>query len=163
MILLHLYPRGRVMGIIKNAVRSLRNKILTMIQRTVVTLSKPVVPGEYPTYQVKGLGNKPTTVENISPYGLASTLPLNALGVKWNVQGESSNQVGMSYDPATLPALLAGGETAVGNFVIGSYLKFTALGTIEVYKNNILVIADLSIHIHSGVTTGTGTSGPPVL
>jgi len=134
-----------------------------MIQRTVVTLSKPVVPGEYPTYQVRGLGNKITEIENVSPYGLASTLPVGASGIKWNIQGESSNQVGVAYDPTTLPALLAGGEVAVGNFTVGTFLKFTNLGTIEVFKNGVLVITDLSVHIHSGVTTGPGTSGPPVL
>lgn len=144
------------MGIIESAIRSLRNKIMTMIQRTIVTLSKPVTPGKYPTYQVQGLGNKPTNVENISPYGLASTMPLGALGAKWNIQGESSNQVGISYDPATLPALLAGGEVAIGNFTVGTFLKFTNLGTIEVFKNGILVIKDLVEHTHPSTDPNTG-------
>jgi len=160
------------MSMIVEAVKAVRNKIMTMIQRTIVTLSSPVVPGEYPTAQIKGLGvsvnevgkivGSVSEVENISPYGLASTLPIGALGVKFNIQGESANAVGFSYDPVSLPALNAGGEVAVGNLKIGTYLKFTNQGTIEVWRNNILTIRDLIEHIHSGVVPGSGVSGPPI-
>ena len=162
------------MSMIVEAVKAVRNKIMTMIQRTIVTLSRPVIPGEYPTAQIKGLGirineagervGSVSEVENISPYGLASTLPIGALGIKLNIQGESANAVGFSYDPVSLPALNAGGEVAVGNLKIGTYLKFTNLGTIEVWRNNVLVITDLITHIHTGGTIPPAfVTGPPVL
>jgi phage gp45-like len=152
------------MGLIEDMINSLRNKIKTMIQRTVVTLSKPTITGEYPSYQVEALG-KTTDVENISPYGLASTLPVDATGVKFNIQGESSKQVGLSYDPSKLPPLQPNGEVAVGGYsaTIPTYLKFTNQGTIEVWKGGILVIVDLITHLHSGVTSGGDPSGPPIL
>ncbi|MBW1784866.1 MAG: hypothetical protein JRL30_29490 [Deltaproteobacteria bacterium] len=88
-------------------------------------------------------------MENISPYGLASSLPLNALVTKLNVQGESSNEVGLAYDPTTLPALNPGGEVAVGatSVAVSTYLKFTAEGKIEIWKAGKLVISDLIDYI----------------
>ena len=146
----------------KLAIRALRNKIANLIQRGFVTNANPVVPGQYPVFQSQSL-KKVADVENISPYGFISVAPVGSLSTKWNVQGESSAQVGLAYDPATLPALQIN-EAAVGAFSAQSstYLKFTNQGTIEIWKAGVLVIADLITHIHSGVTTGAGVSGPPV-
>lgn len=158
--------------VIKSKLSSLGNKIAYLIQRVTVTESSPVTPGAYPLVQVSNTSprknqpptfNKTSSMENISPYGLASSLPLNALCTKFNLQGQSSNPVGLAYDPMTLPALLVG-EIAIGAFsaTIPTYMKFTNKGTIEVWKSGVIVISDLITHIHSGVTTGPGVSGPPV-
>ena len=146
---------------IRQALQSLRNKIIHMIERAIVTEPKPVVLGEYPSAQVQSM-KKTVDIENISPYGLASSLPLGALCVMYNIQGESGNKVGTGYDPATLPALQLN-EVAVGNFsgVIPTYLKFTNLGTIEVWKAGLPVIKDLITHIHTGGTLSGGLTGPP--
>ena len=87
-------------------------------------------------------------MENISPYGLVSSLPLNALATKLNVQGESGNQVGLAYDPQTLPSLLVG-EVAVGAFSspAPAYLKFTNIGTIEIWRSGAIVVPDLINYI----------------
>lgn len=149
------------MGAVLSKLLSLGRQIKTMIQHIVVTESRSVIPGEYPTFQVRGLGNRISDVDNVTPYGLLSTPPLGSFGVKFNVQGEASNQVGLVYDPTSLVSLLPDGEVAVGNFKKGSYLKFTTLGTVEVWNLGILRIADLANHVHTGVTTGSGLSGPP--
>jgi len=147
--------------IVEAALAALKNKIMTMIQRLIVTESEPYEAGEYPDAQVDALG-KTSYVELLSPYGLAAKPPVGASGVKFNVQGESSNQVGIAYDPKTIPAHNSK-EVVVGAFsaTVPTYLKFTDQGTIEVWKGGTLVISDLITHVHTGVTTGAGLSGPP--
>ncbi|MGD8499276.1 MAG: phage baseplate assembly protein [Phycisphaerales bacterium] len=148
---------------LKSLLNSLKNKILTMIQRAAVTDEEPHLVGTYPVSQVIAM-KKTSDMERIAPYGIASVPPKDSLAVKFNVQGQSSNQVGIAYDPATIPAHIAG-EVVVGAFSadISSYLVFTTLGTIEVWRGGELVITDLITHVHTGVTTGPGLSGPPAL
>lgn len=138
-----------------------KNKIRTMILRFVVTDSLPHKKGNYLKVQNSSLG-KISYLEIICPYGFISRPPENSLGVKWNVQGEGSNQVGMAYDPTTLPSHNVG-ETVVGAFSAptATYLKFTQQGTIEVWKSGQIVISDLITHVHTGVEPGGGTSEPP--
>lgn len=143
----------------------LKNKIMTMIQKIKVTNSEKHKFGEYPRMQISGLGKISDNTEIIHPYGFASQPPVDATGVKFNIQGEESNQVAMAYDPATLPAYEVK-EVVVGAFSAPSptYLKFTKAGTIEVWRNGILVIADLITHLHnpSDNTTPLDPNGIPV-
>jgi hypothetical protein len=157
---------------------SLKNSLQTLIQRFSVSNSYPIKPGEYPragasflgvSASEKGPDGKPAKasadIEVLFPYGLMAALPITAsAGIKFNVSGDPANRIGIAYDPNTLPALKVG-EVAVGAFsaIVPTYLKFTDQGTIEVWRAGILVIADLITHLHSGVTTGPGVSGPPVL
>lgn len=143
--------------------RNLRNKILTMIQRCVVSVSGAYAPGEYPIVQVEAMGSA-TDMESLSPYGFASMPPAGSSGIKMNLQGESSKPVGIVRDLKTVPPHNSG-EVVIGAFsaAIPTYLKFTQAGTIEVWKNGVLVISDLITHVHTGVTTGAGLSGPPAL
>jgi hypothetical protein len=148
---------------IRALINSLKNKILTMIQRGLVTNPENYATGDYPISQVLAM-KKTSDMERVFPYGFASVPPKNSLAVKFNVQGQSSNQVGIAYDPRTIPPHDIG-EVVIGGFsaAIPTYLKFTNTGTIEVWKSGALVIADLITHVHGGVTTGPGLSGPPVL
>jgi phage gp45-like len=148
------------MGAIADKIRNLSNKIQTIIQRVIVTKTRAAVVGEYPVVQVKGLGGKTTNMEVLSPYGLASVLPNGSLGVKFNIAGESSKQVGMAYDPVTVPSMSNDNEVVSGNFADGTYLKFTK-GAIEVWVNNKMVIKDLVTHGHSGIEVGSGISEKP--
>lgn len=160
------------MSAILNKLQSLWNKVVNMIQRALVTGAVPIVPGSWYIVQISNTPkrsfavptfNKTTPMEVISPYGLAGCLPQEALSLKFNIQGESSKQAGIGYDPNCLPAL-AINEVAIGAFAapVPTYLKFTNEGTIQVWKAGVIVINDLITHIHSGVTTGAGVSGPPV-
>jgi hypothetical protein len=155
---------------------SLRNAIRTLIQRFSVTNAYPITPGQYPRAGVSFLGvsasrsgpdgtpaKASAEIEVLFPYGLMAALPITAsAGIKFNVSGNSENRMGIAYDPNTLPPLNVN-EVAVGAFsaTIPSYLKFTNQGTIEVWKGGVLVITDLITHIHTGVTTGPGVTGPP--
>lgn len=157
-------------------ISSLRNQIRTMIQRFGVDTVYPVRTGEYPRVGGSFIGASVTQVDSdgkakastadievLSPYGLAASLPLTAKsGIKFNITGDSCNRMGIAYDPSTLPNLEIG-EVAVGAFsaAIPTYLKFTQQGTIEVWKQGILVIPDLITHKHTGVTAGSDLSGPP--
>ena len=158
-----------------SALNSIRTKLINMIQRVRVAVAAVVKPGTYYIVQVSNTpisGSQPTynktqDVEVIFPYGLVGSLPLNALGVKINIQGESSNPVIIAYDPSCFPALQAGGEVAVGAFSspTGAYFKCTIDGRIEVWKKigglDTLVISDLITHLHTGGTLGGGLTGPP--
>jgi len=150
------------MEAVLSALRSFRNKILTMIQRGTVHNQEPYVAGTYPTMQISAM-KKTVDVEIVNPYGFASVPPIGSLAVKFNVQGSSSNQVGVAYDPKTIPAHNPA-ETVIGAFSasIPTYLKFTQQGTIEIWKGGVPVIMDLVTHLHAGVTTGGDLSGPPV-
>ena len=139
---------------------SLRNAIKTLMQRFSVTNAYPVKPGEYPRVGASFLG---VSSSEAGPDGnIVITVSGEVAGIKFNVTGDSENRMGIAYDPNTLPPLNVN-EVAVGAFsaTIPSYLKFTNQGTIEVWKGGVLVIADLITHIHTGVTTGGGVSGPP--
>lgn len=140
----------------------IKNKLASLIQRVLIVDSPSYHPGEYPNAQISSLG-KTSFMELVSPYGIASAPPKGSSGVKFNIQGESSNQVGIAYDLSTLPNF-QNGEVVVGAFSVSTptYLKFTQLGTIEVWKAETLIISDLITHIHSGVEPGGGSSGPPV-
>lgn len=146
-------------------INNIANKIKAMIQRVDISLSEPLLKGNYPVAQVKGLGGKSSNLEYIYPYGIEATPPQAGQTLKFNIQGQSSNQVGIPFDQTTLRSKLPD-EVIVGNTKSGAYFKFTILGTIEVWNlisgEDVLVIADLITHLHSGVTTGGGTSGPPV-
>ncbi len=128
-------------------VKSRKNKIQTLIQRANVENASSVIPGEYPLVQINNLG-RISDMENISPYGLASSLPITGICAKFNIQGESSNQVGTGYDPSTLPALKIN-EIAAGAFSakIPTYFKFTEEGKIEIWKGGAIIVTDLIDYI----------------
>jgi len=168
---------------IQQIIAGLKNKIKTLIQRFSVTATYPVRTGEYPRVGGSFMGvsaGKPgadgrpakatADIEALFPYGLIAALPLTATaGVKFNVTGDSSNRVGIAYDPNTLPNLEIG-EVAAGAFSadIPTYLKFTKQGAIEIHKVKVIVSLDLTalidalrLHTHTGGTLGGGLTGPP--
>ena len=141
--------------------QAVKNKILTMIQRALVTNSRNYTPGEYPKVQISSLGQT-SDMELVAPYGIASMPPNGSSAVRFNMQGESSKQVGVAYDLKTLPPHNPG-EVVIGAFsaTIPTYLKFTQQGMLEVWKGGVLMIPDLITHGHTLVTAGDDISGGP--
>ncbi len=143
----------------KQQIQNLLVKFRNLIQRAKVTNVPDVESRDYPIVQVQSLG-KTMDTEVISPYGLSSNVTKDSLGIVFAIRGDMANRTMMGYDPATRVKGLRPGEVAIGNPTIGTYFKFNELGQIEVWKENVLVIQDLTAHRHA-VLTAPGTTGPP--
>jgi len=110
--------------------------------------------GNYHVAQVDYMG-KTCDVEIITPYGLYSSLPADAIAVLWNVQGQEENRVGIGNTPKTRFKNLQAGEVVVGSPQTESRVKFATDGSITVTgKNSATITVDSSGNM-TFITQGT--------
>lgn len=84
-------------------------------------------------------------VEILTPYGLYSTLPVNAHVVLWNLNGNEENMVGFGNTPAARFKNLKAGEVVVGSPQTLSNVKFAENGSIVLTgKNGATITIDQS-------------------
>lgn len=103
--------------------------------------------GNYQVSQVNYMG-KVCNVEVITPYGLYSNLPTNAIAVIWNVQGQEENRIAIGNTPKTRFKDLKPGEVVVGSPQTLTYAKFKEDGTVIIQgKNNASVTIDMDGNI----------------
>lgn len=148
----------------KKLVNNLKVKLLNSILRGVVTDNKGSILTDYPTLQVNIMG-RVGDIEVLFPYGITATAPIDSIVTTFSIGANAADRSGIAYDPTTRIKGLEEGEVAVGNFLIGTYLKFTKLGKIMIFMNNIIVVPDLvanlTTHTHISAIPGNPT-GPPV-
>ncbi len=150
--------------------RYLLIKLQNIILRAVVTDFRGSIGTDYPTVQVKIMG-RTGEMESLYPYGITGVPPLDSIGTVMSIGANTADRSGILYHPQTRDkGLKEEGEVVLGNLFGGTYLKFTALGTIEVWRENTLIIADLITHTHNiiipdpnkPVTTPLDPTGGPV-
>jgi len=98
--------------------------------------------GNYHVAQVNYMG-KACDVEILTPYGLYSSLPADALAIIWNVQGQEENRVGIGNTPKTRYKQLKPGEVVVGSPLMETKMEFLTDGVVKITaKNNATVTID---------------------
>lgn len=105
--------------------------------RATVTLADDTK--DIPLVQVDGL-SQPAWAENVLPYGIANNPPVGSPAVVLPIGGEQENLSAFITGPDVRVPGLAEGEMAIGNFMNGTFLKFTASGNVEFYSLNALVM-----------------------
>lgn len=156
------------------------NRITGLIKRCYVTLVGDD-NAKFQTTQVKYLG-KTANVEVLYPYGLCGNPPTNSIAILFNIQGQEENRAGLFNLPNQRFNGLKEGEVVVGNYLSGSYIKFTQNGDIEILStsNNIIITGNITVngsitssgnvigggisldtHVHGGIVPGSSdTTGP---
>ena len=112
--------------------------IRNLIKRALVTKAVNDA-NDFQVMQVSYMG-KTADIENILPYGLCSSPPVNSLSIMLNVNAHEENRVGITNSPRIRFKNLKQGEVAVGNYLTGSVVKFLENGDIEVTSANDLVV-----------------------
>lgn len=140
---------------------------------------------QLPVQQTDYLGKVADSVI-LFPYGYHANLTPDSLVALFSVQGQNENRVAIGYDPVGRPKLESG-EIAIFHPGSGSLIKLSADGTISItapeieLKGNVTIAGDLTVqgdtmvkgitsnganisnsHVHSGVSTGSSNTGPPV-
>lgn len=98
--------------------------------------------------------NKVKDVIVIYPYGFSANAPLDNLAVLMNV-GHEDNSVAFPFSGGDRVKNLKPGEVVVGNFVSGSFVKFSQNGDIDINGQNdmnVTVTGEVTITAPSGVT-----------
>jgi phage gp45-like len=90
--------------------------------------------GNYPSTQISYLG-KSKDVVSIYPYGFSAKAPLNNLAIVLNM-GQEEKSIAMPFSGDNRVKGLKPGETIVGNWETGSYVKFKDDSSIEVISNS---------------------------
>lgn len=138
----------------------LKSLIYNMVKRALVR--KPINDASnFQIMQVSYMG-KTADIENILPYGLCSSPPVDSLSLVFTVNAQEENRAGITNSPNIRFKNLLEGEVAVGNYLTGSVVKFLADGNIEITSANDLVVTvagDESVSISGGSTVDiTGDS-----
>jgi len=110
----------------------------------------------FPIAQVSYLG-KTSDVELISPYGLCSNPPEGSLVIMFNLQGQEESKAGIANLVEKRFANLKPGEVVVGNYLTGSFVKFSENGdiTVDAGSNVCNIIAKtLNINVDNLNVTG---------
>ena len=116
----------------------LKSLIYNMVKRALVR--KPINDASnFQIMQVSYMG-KTADIENILPYGLCSSPPVDSLSLVFTVNAQEENRAGITNSPNLRFKNLLEGEVAVGNYLTGSVVKFLADGNIEVTSANDLVV-----------------------
>lgn len=116
----------------------LKTFIYNMVKRALVRL--PINDAtDFQVMQVSYMG-KTADIENILPYGLCSSPPIDSLSLVFTVNAQEENRAGITNSPRLRFKNLKEGEVAVGNYLTGSVVKFLEDGNIEVTSANGLVV-----------------------
>lgn len=145
----------------------------------------------YPIVQVTS-NKIQTKAVRLSVYGVCSNPPANAHALIMNSQAQESTKFAIINDFQNRKKGLKAGEVAIVNTVTGSIVFLKEDGSIEIEATSISLSGDITLdgdvtcngdldmagnditnpnlvdgveistHTHSGVTTGTSNTGPPV-
>ncbi len=129
------------------------NKITNMIKYGRVSKSTPDA-GNFAKGQVEYQG-KIKDVLFVYPYGSHGIPPVDSLILLNNIKGAEENQAGIPFKPDVRPKLDAEGEYVVGNFEIGSIIKFLENGDIEITGKkdlNVTLVGNANVTVQ-GTTT----------
>jgi len=92
----------------------------------------------YPSAQISS-GKKVSVTTRLLPYPLIGNPTSDALGVKFNLQGQEQNSATIFHDPKARLKGLAEGEGGIHNAATGSYILLTENGDIKMVSLNDLV------------------------
>lgn len=124
-------------------------KIRNLIQRAVVT-NPGDDSGEFPITQV-GYNEKVVDAEVLNPYGLSTNLPIDSICIKLSINGQEENRTVIGYRHDLRPKDLKPGEVVIGNFLVGSTVKFDEDGNItEIAQGDKSVTFDSELNITGG-------------
>lgn len=129
------------------------SKLVNMVKRAFVTTSL-ADDQVFPIIQIS-YHEKIANVEHMTPYGVYSNPPANALAIVLSIGGQEENRVAFANTPNSRFKNLKEGEVLVGNPLTGSYVKFDEDGNItELSKNNktIQVDEDFNITVNGNTT-----------
>lgn len=120
------------------------NALLNLIKRAVTTNTMKD-DGEFPIQQVQYMG-RVGNVEIITPYGLHSSPPKDALGVMWNIQAQEENRAGIFNTPQRRTIKnLKEGEVCLFNVETGNYLFMKQDGTVIMNTDRLVLTGDLEV------------------
>lgn len=139
----------------------MHNKLLNLIRRAVITLTNSD-SGQIANAQITWLGKTGVT-EIVYPYGMAANAPVGSAVLMFSILGQEENRTGIANDQKTRFKDLKPSETAFGNPVTKSVIKFLENGDIELTgtagqninitgDSNVIIGGDANITI-AGSTT----------
>jgi phage gp45-like len=102
---------------------------------------------------------KAADVAHLTPYGVYSNPPANAIGVAFTIEGEEGNRWAIVNTPKTRPKGLAEGEVVVSNTLTGSKVYFKSDGSvfIDAKKDlSITVAGNSTINVTGNCTLTAG-------
>ena len=143
-----------------------------LIKRCRVSLSPPDTD-DYPHVQVEYNG-KVKDVEVIMPYGVSARIPVDALGHKFVLNGDESDQAAIFNTPTKRLKQDVPGEVEFGSPEFLNSIRFKAdgsvlisngasSGAIEITADGKVIIngIEFGVHTHSGVEPGGSSTGGP--
>ncbi len=108
--------------------------------------------GNVPIAQFKWLG-KSGDVLVIYPYGSIGNAPEGSLAVLFNILGDEANRCGIEFNPEELPGELKSGEYQIGNFVVGSTIKFDEAGNITIVSTKDVTVTANAVTVNASTVT----------
>jgi phage baseplate assembly protein V len=162
-----------VIGVIYARLRSLRARVDGMVCRAVIARVNDALETQGVQVTIRDAAECPT-VEHMQPFGLSFTPPAGAQVIALAVGGFRSNTVAICADhpgkrPTGVPAECGGlyqngqfvvyiDEAAVAHIGAQAAAAFIARADLTDARIEALRLV-LNAHVHSGVTTGSGSSG----
>ena len=108
--------------------------------------------GNFPVAQFKWLG-KSGDVVVIYPYGSIGNAPEGSLAVLFNILGDEANRAGIEFNAELIPGELKSGEYQIGNFVVGSTIKFDEDGNITIVSVNGVTVTANAVTVNASTVT----------
>jgi len=116
-------------------------ELLTKLMNTITQARVTRVSADterYPSAQISS-GKKVSVTTRLLPYPLIGNPTADALGVKFNLQGQEQNSATIFHDPKSRLKGLKEGEGGIHNSLTGSYILLMANGDIKMVSLNGLV------------------------
>jgi phage gp45-like len=102
--------------------------------------------GEYPTTQVKGLGQI-NQIRQFTPYGYFCSPPLNSTWLIFPARGNYDDLVGIGHDFEKRFKNLLPGEVALANTETGQYIKLDKDGNINIFTTKDINVNCLNANV----------------